>query len=285
MDYSSPKIFGTRKRLSCADGAQAKTSARSTPGRTTSSRSTLTKARGCAVGCTPAMSSAAMASKVPMMARSSVVMVSSSASVSARRANLATCTTWARVRLSDIGVDATGTGLAPVTALKLVDTTLRQTVATLCAVAAKQYPFLSDQWIAAARRIRDTHLGEAESIASSVLPGGTSVRMNQIITDVPFGDGVIDAHIDSSSGSLSLDLGHIDSPDVTITVDYPTAKAIFVDQDMALAMQAFMTGRIRVDGDLTKLLALQSFAPEQLPDGAKTRAYDVAAELKAITAE
>ncbi len=152
-------------------------------------------------------------------------------------------------------------------------------------MAAKQYPFLSDQWIAAARRIRDTHLGEAESIASSVLPGGTSVRMNQIITDVPFGDGVIDAHIDSSSGSLSLDLGHIDSPDVTITVDYPTAKAIFVDQDMALAMQAFMTGRIRVDGDLTKLLALQSFAPEQLPDGAKTRAYDVAAELKAITAE
>ena len=149
----------------------------------------------------------------------------------------------------------------------------------------KQYPFLSDQWIAAARRIRDANLGEAETLASSVVPGGVSVRMNQIITDVPFGDGVIDAHIDSSSGSLSLDLGHIDEPDLTVTVDYDTARAIFVDQDMSQAMQAFMTGRIRVDGDLTKLLALQAASPEQLPDGARNRAYEVAAQLKAITAD
>ncbi len=153
-------------------------------------------------------------------------------------------------------------------------------------MAAKRFPFLSDEWIAAARRIRDTHLGAAETLAASVLPGGASVRMNQIITDVPFGDGVIDAHIDSTSGSLSLDLGHIDSPDVTITVDYVTAQAIFVEQDTAQAMQAFMTGRIRIDGDLSKLLALQSVASsDQLPDGTRSRAAAVAAELKAITAD
>ncbi len=152
-------------------------------------------------------------------------------------------------------------------------------------MAAKRFPFLSDEWIAAARRIRDTHLGDAESLATSVLPNGTSVRMNQIITDVPFGDGVIDAHIDSTSGSLSLDLGHLDSPDLTITVDYVTAQAIFVEQDTTQAMQAFMTGRIRIDGDLTKLLALQAAAGNQLPDGTRSRAEAVAAELKAITAE
>ncbi len=147
-------------------------------------------------------------------------------------------------------------------------------------VAPKQFPFLSDAWITAARRIRDEHLDEA----NSVLPGDVSVRMNQIITEVPFGEGVIDAHIDSSSGSLSLDLGHLESPDVTITVDYATAKALFVDQDMGLAMQAFMSGKIRVDGDLGKLLALQAAGSQQLPEGAVNRAQEVADQLKAITA-
>ncbi len=147
-------------------------------------------------------------------------------------------------------------------------------------VAPKQFPFLSDQWIAAARRIRDEHLDEA----NSALPGNVSVRMNQIITEVPFGEGVIDAHIDSSSGSLSLDLGHLENPDVTITVDYATAQALFIDQDMAMAMQAFMTGKIRVDGDLGKLLALQAAGTQELPEGVVNRAQEVAKQLKAITA-
>jgi hypothetical protein len=147
-------------------------------------------------------------------------------------------------------------------------------------VAPKQFPFLSDAWIAAARRIRDEHIDEA----NSAIPGDVSIRMNQIITEVPFGDGDIDAHIDSSSGSLSLDLGHLEDPDVTVTVDYATAKALFVDQDMGLAMQAFMSGKIRVDGDLGKLLALQAAGAQQLPEGAVNRAQEVAEKLKAITA-
>jgi putative sterol carrier protein len=55
-----------------------------------------------------------------------------------------------------------------------------------------------------------------------------------------------------------VDTGHIDSPDLTVTVDYETAKAILVDGDAQAAMQAFMSGRIKIDGDMTLLLALQS---------------------------
>ncbi len=160
---------------------------------------------------------------------------------------------------------------------------------TLCAVATKQYIFLSDEWMAAARKIRDKHLSEATGVLNGVISGGmdpsaVSVRMNQIITDVPFGDGVVDAHIDSSSGSLSLDVGHLENPDVTVTVDYVTAKALFVDQDMSIAMQAFMSGKIRVDGDLAKLLALQAAGTQQLPDSVGNTAQQVAEALKAITA-
>src|SRR5690606_40850406 len=47
-------------------------------------------------------------------------------------------------------------------------------------------------------------------------------------SDVPFGDGVINAHMDTSSGEMQMDTGHLDDADLTVTVDYATAKAIFV---------------------------------------------------------
>jgi putative sterol carrier protein len=153
-------------------------------------------------------------------------------------------------------------------------------------VATQRHPFLSDAWISAARKIRDKHLAAAnDAMTEAAKDTPTSIRMNQIITEVPFGDGVIDAHIDTASGSLSLDLGHIADPDVTITVDYETAQRLFVDQDMSMAMQAFLSGKIRVDGDLGKLFALQSIGVQNIPGGAIERAQNVAAELKAITAE
>jgi hypothetical protein len=148
-------------------------------------------------------------------------------------------------------------------------------------VAPQRHQFLSDPWIAAARKIRDKHLPTAQE----ELPTEAAIRINQIITEVPFGDGVIDAHIDTASGTLSLDVGHLDNPDVTVTVDYATAQQLFVQQDFAIAMQAFLTGRIRVDGDLGKLLALQSIGTQNISEEAKERAQSVAEALKAITAE
>ena len=117
------------------------------------------------------------------------------------------------------------------------------------------YPFLSEDWIAEARRIREEYRGAADM-------GGHVIRMNQVITDVPFGEGTMKAHMDTTSGEPELDLGHLEGADVQITVDYATAKAIFVQGDVQAAMQAFMSGRIKVDGDLSKLMALQQVSPD-----------------------
>ena len=132
------------------------------------------------------------------------------------------------------------------------------------------YPFLSDEWIDEARKIREEYRGRLQPLPAKV-------RMNQVITEVPFGDGSVDASLDTTSGELELELGHLDKPDVTITVDYPTARAIFVEQNPEAAMQAFMSGRIKVQGDITKLLAMQQVAPDPL-------ALEVAGRVKAITA-
>ncbi len=137
-----------------------------------------------------------------------------------------------------------------------------------------QYPFLSDDWLAEARRIRAEFKDRTPQIP-------VSVRMNQIIQDVPFGEGTIKAHIDTSSGQLELETGHLDSPDLTITIGYETAKALLVDGDAQAAMQAFLGGRIKVDGDITKMIALQAAG---MSGGASPEALELAQRLQAITA-
>jgi putative sterol carrier protein len=136
------------------------------------------------------------------------------------------------------------------------------------------YQFLSDEWVEQARTIRAEYHGKTPQIP-------VSIRMNQIITEVPFGDGSIAAHLDTSSGELELETGHLDKPDLTITIDYDTAKAILIDGDAQAAMQAFLGGRIKVDGDITKLLALQSTGVVGAVDPS---AVELARRLQEITA-
>ena len=112
------------------------------------------------------------------------------------------------------------------------------------------YTFLSDEWIEAARKVREG----AEAPATAPAP----VKMNLVITGVPFGDGSVDAHMDPTSGEMQLDRGHLDAPDATATLDYDTARAMMVDANPQAAMQAFMAGKIKLQGDMTKAMAMQS---------------------------
>ena len=131
------------------------------------------------------------------------------------------------------------------------------------------YPFLSDEWLEAAKQIREEYSGQAAAPAHVV-------KMNQIITEVPFGSGTLEAHMDTSSGELDMDLGHVDGADLTVTLDYATAKAILVEGNPQAGMQAFMAGKIKVQGDMTKLMAMQQGTPDPVQ-------AEIAAKIQAIT--
>lgn len=133
-----------------------------------------------------------------------------------------------------------------------------------------KHEFLSEEWIAAAQAIREQYAGKA---TTSPPP----MKMNVVITEVPFGEGSMDAHIDTTDGEMSLDMGHLEGEDLTVTVDYATAKAIFIDQDQQASMQAFMAGRIKVQGDMTKMMAMQTVQPDPAQ-------VEMAADIAAITA-
>jgi putative sterol carrier protein len=115
----------------------------------------------------------------------------------------------------------------------------------------EKFPFLSDEWTVEVRRVHDEIVTEPATTAQSV-------RMNLVLVEAPLGEGTIEAHVDTSSGDLVVESGHLESPDLTVTVDYATAKAILVDGDTQAAIQAFMSGRIKVDGDVSQLLNMQN---------------------------
>jgi putative sterol carrier protein len=120
------------------------------------------------------------------------------------------------------------------------------------------------------RVIRAKYEGQTAAVTQSI-------RVNQIITGAPFGDGTVKTYIDTSSGSVVMELGELEAADVTVTTDYDTARKMFVEGDQAAAMQAFMSGKIKVQGDMMKMMALQT----AMPTDEATKA--IAEEIKAIT--
>jgi putative sterol carrier protein len=129
--------------------------------------------------------------------------------------------------------------------------------------------FLSEEWINAAREIRLKYADQAPPIPHKI-------KMNQVITDVPFGEGEVRVYMDSTDGHMELEFGEVEAADVTVTTDYETARKIFVEQDPQAGMQAFMSGKIKIAGDMTKLMMMQASPPDEL-------AKKIAQEIKDIT--
>ena len=116
------------------------------------------------------------------------------------------------------------------------------------------YDFLSTEWMDAVRELRAEHPEAGSSIP-------VSIKMNLVVTEVPFGDEVL-AHVDTTDGPLVVEEGHLDECDLHVTVDFLTARALLVEGNPQAAMSAFMAGKIRVDGDLAKLLVIQGASPD-----------------------
>jgi hypothetical protein len=111
---------------------------------------------------------------------------------------------------------------------------------------ADKYPFLSDEWFAEAKRLIDEHGAGA--------PPSTNLVMNLEVAD---GDKTIQFHMGSKDGDTLFGKGHTDGADLTMSTDIDTARAVFVSGDQQAGMQAFMAGKVRVQGDMTKLMMSQ----------------------------
>ncbi len=110
------------------------------------------------------------------------------------------------------------------------------------------HPFLSDSWFEEAERIR-------AEINPEVPEAVKDLVINLKVTDGPNGD------IEARIASGKFEKGLADEAPTTLSVPYDTAKAMFIEGDQNATMQAFMSGVIKVEGDMTKLMAMQAGGP------------------------
>lgn len=129
--------------------------------------------------------------------------------------------------------------------------------------------FLSEEWVTQAHEIYDEFSDQAA-------PATQDVRINLIVKSVPFGDGVVHAHLDTTGGESKIDVGHLEGASTTVTTDYATAKDVFLDHDQSVAMQAFMSGKVQIAGDMTKIMMMMQAPQDPAAD-------QIIARLRAIT--
>ena len=117
--------------------------------------------------------------------------------------------------------------------------------------------FLSEEW---AQQVQDK-LNGSDSFKSAA--GSQSAKLQQVIT-AP--DGEKKYFFKLEGGAAEVGIGEIDGPDATISQDYDTAVAL--SKNELTGTSAYMSGKLRVSGDLMKLMQLQG-ALGQMPAALK----------------
>jgi putative sterol carrier protein len=112
--------------------------------------------------------------------------------------------------------------------------------------------FLSSEWAEALTT--ELNANDAFREASA----GQQAKIQQVIT----GDEVTHYWITFADGTIGMGVGDIEGPDATITQSYDTAVKLAKSE--LSAVTAFMTGKIKIGGNMGLLLGLQS-ALTQLP--------------------
>jgi putative sterol carrier protein len=107
-------------------------------------------------------------------------------------------------------------------------------------------PFLSQEW--------------ADALASTLnadpafkeLAAPHTITLQQVITKP---EGEVHYWTKLAGGEIAFGLGDVDAPDATITQSYETACGLARRE--VNAVMAFMTGKIKIDGNMGQLMALQ----------------------------
>ncbi len=106
--------------------------------------------------------------------------------------------------------------------------------------------FLSDAWFDHVERLRD----EAGEIPIPEIV--KTILVNITVAEHPEGDKEI--HL--AAGDFKR--GHAEGAPTKISLTYEVAKALFIDNDQQAGMQAFMSGQIQVEGDMSVMMSMQT---------------------------
>ena len=109
--------------------------------------------------------------------------------------------------------------------------------------------YLSDEWFA---RIEEL----SEELNVEIPAQMADMKINMTATSD-------EGDCDFCMNGGKIQKGHLDDAPTKVTVPIEYAKKIFVEQDQAAGMQAFTSGKLKVEGDMMKMMALQSIQPTE----------------------
>ena len=113
--------------------------------------------------------------------------------------------------------------------------------------------FMTAEWLDALTEILNAHEGFAGSIAN------TELSLQFEVPDAPEGtEGTY--HLKIADGTATCGVGAMEDADATITNDYETAVAM--SKGELNTQMAFMTGKIKVAGNMAKLMMNQAMLGE-----------------------
>ncbi|MCF9034029.1 SCP2 sterol-binding domain-containing protein [Acinetobacter nectaris] len=109
--------------------------------------------------------------------------------------------------------------------------------------------FLTDAWFSKVDELTE----QAGNLNLS--PALQNLAINLIVND----GAVENTELSLASGKFKKGLA--ENAKTTLNMDSNTLRRVFLEFDMTAAMQAFMTGKIKVQGDMSQLMALQTAKP------------------------
>ena len=108
--------------------------------------------------------------------------------------------------------------------------------------------FLSEEWALGVTSALATHDGFKNAI------GAADLAIQFETEDGP--DGEVNYYLSAGGGDATMALGDLDGADVTVKQSYDTATAI--SKGDLNTQTAFMTGKLKVSGNLAKLMMHQN---------------------------
>ena len=123
--------------------------------------------------------------------------------------------------------------------------------------------FLSQEW---AEQISAALNSSAEFRSAATSKG---VGLQQVVKDAP--EGEIRYYFALEDGDASIALGELTNPDATVEQSYETAVAM--SRGEIGASQAFMQGKLKISGNMMKLMQLQGVLGA-MPSAIKTVPVD-----------
>lgn len=110
--------------------------------------------------------------------------------------------------------------------------------------------YLSEEW---AKEVTSL-LQSTEAVTNTIT--GQSFAIQQVITDVP-DQGEVKFYARATDGVPEVAIGETANPDATLTASYDIS--VSMDKGELNPQAAFMQGKLKIQGNLMKLMGLQGF--------------------------